>query len=154
MSLDLVNIRGLASFLSKTEIKFDLVSAVDELAKQIRLEFDFRREARIMDAVARQFQGLGHKIEVPKSVPSMVTERLLVMQFLDGIPITKMKDAVAFQNLSEATKKMAAKRILSRVSEAYGRMVLLDGLFQADGHPGNILVMKGKKTAALVGIAV
>ena len=31
-------------------------SAVDELAAQIRLEFDFQREARIMDAVARQFQ--------------------------------------------------------------------------------------------------
>ena len=30
-----------------------------------------------------------------------------------------------------------------QVSEAYGRMMLLDGLFQADGHPGNILVMKG-----------
>ena len=40
---------------------------------------------------------------------------------------------------------MAARRILSRVSEAYGRMLLLDGLFQADGHPGNILVMKGGK---------
>ena len=39
---------------------------------------------------------------------------------------------------------MAARRILSRVTEAYGRMVLLDGLFQADGHPGNILVMKGE----------
>jgi predicted unusual protein kinase regulating ubiquinone biosynthesis (AarF/ABC1/UbiB family) len=32
------------------------VSAVDELAAQIRLEFDFRREARIMDAVAHQFR--------------------------------------------------------------------------------------------------
>lgn len=46
------------------------------------------------------------------------------------------------RSLSEATKRLAAKRILSRVSEAYGRMLLLDGLFQADGHPGNILVMK------------
>ena len=33
-------------------------------------------------------------------------------------------------SLSEATKRMAARRILSRVSEAYGRMLLLDGLFQ------------------------
>lgn len=97
MSLDLINLRGLATFLSKTELNFDLVSAVDELAKQIRLEFDFRREARIMDAVARQFQGLDHKIEVPRSVPSMVTEKLLVMNFLDGVPITKMKDQIGFQ---------------------------------------------------------
>jgi hypothetical protein len=32
-----------SAFLSKTEIKFDLVSAVDELQKQIHLEFDFMR---------------------------------------------------------------------------------------------------------------
>lgn len=145
MSLDLSNLRLLAAFLSKTELKFDMLSAVDELSKQIKLEFDFRREARIMDAVARQFDGLDHKIKVPRSVPSMVTSRLLVMDFLDGIPITRMKDNPRFQNLSQATKKLAAQRILSRVSEAYGRMLLLDGLFQADGHPGNILVMKGGK---------
>ncbi|KAL4431977.1 hypothetical protein ABPG77_000244 [Micractinium sp. CCAP 211/92] len=143
MALDLSNIRLAAAFLSKTEIRFDLVSAVDELAAQIRLEFDFRREARIMDAVARQFQKLNHRIEVPRSVMGMVTDRLLVMNFLDGVPITRLERHT--QNLSEATKRLAAKRILSRVSEAYGRMLLLDGLFQADGHPGNILVMKGGK---------
>ena len=96
-----------------------------------------------MDAVARQFEKLRHKIVVPRSIPTMVTEKMLVMDFLDGVPITQMRDHVKFQNLGEATKRLAARRILSRVSEAYGRMVLLDGLFQADGHPGNILVMSG-----------
>ena len=43
MTGDLGNLRGAAYFLSKTEIKFDLVSAVDELNKQIKLEFDFVR---------------------------------------------------------------------------------------------------------------
>ena len=145
MTIDLQSLRVWAAFLSKTEIKFDLLSAVDELAKQIKLEFDFTREARIMNAVARQFDGLGHKIRVPRSIPSLVTSKLLVMDFIDGIPITKMKDHVGFQNLSEATRRLAARTILSKVSEAYGRMILLDGLFQADGHPGNILVMKGGK---------
>lgn len=143
MTMDLENIRVWADFLSKTEIKFDMVSAVDELAKQIKLEFDFSREARIMNAVAKQFDGLNHKIVVPRSIPALVTQRLLVMDFIDGIPITKMKEQTKFQNLSEATKRLAARQILSKVSEAYGRMILLDGLFQADGHPGNILVMKG-----------
>jgi predicted unusual protein kinase regulating ubiquinone biosynthesis (AarF/ABC1/UbiB family) len=147
MALDLSNLRLLAAFLSKTELKFDMLSAVDELAKQIRLEFDFRREARVMDAVARQFEGLGGRIRVPRSVPSMVTPRLLTMSFLDGVPITRMRDQPRFQNLSQATRRLAARRILDRVSEAYGRMVLLDGLFQADGHPGNILVMKGEPRA-------
>ena len=56
MSSDLGNLRLLAAFLSKTEMDFDLVSAVDELADQIRLEFDFKREARVMQAVADQLQ--------------------------------------------------------------------------------------------------
>ena len=143
MTMDLQNLRIWGAYLSKTEIKFDLLSAVDELAKQIKLEFDFSREARIMNAVASQFDGLGHKICVPRSIPGLVTPRLLVMDFIDGIPITKMKDQIKFRNLSEATKRLAARQILSKVSEAYGRMILLDGLFQADGHPGNMLVMKG-----------
>jgi LysM repeat protein len=43
MTSDLHNLRAVSAFLSKTEIKFDLVSAVDELKKQIHLEFDFMR---------------------------------------------------------------------------------------------------------------
>jgi hypothetical protein len=43
MTSDLRNLRAVSAFLSKTEIKFDLVSAVDELQKQIHLEFDFMR---------------------------------------------------------------------------------------------------------------
>jgi predicted unusual protein kinase regulating ubiquinone biosynthesis (AarF/ABC1/UbiB family) len=72
-----------------------------------------------------------------------VTRRVLVMNFLEGIPITRLESHT--RDLSAATKRLAANRILSRVSEAYGRMLLLDGLFQADGHPGNILIMKGGK---------
>ena len=36
-----------------------------------------------------------------------------------------------------------AVQIISHASEAYGRMILETGLFQADGHPGNMLAMKG-----------
>jgi predicted unusual protein kinase regulating ubiquinone biosynthesis (AarF/ABC1/UbiB family) len=32
-------------------------------------------------------------------------------------------------------------QVLSRTAEAYGTMILSSGLFQADGHPGNILIM-------------
>lgn len=48
---DLRNIRAAAAYLQKTELKFDMTSAVDELRRQITLEFDFLREARVMDAV-------------------------------------------------------------------------------------------------------
>jgi hypothetical protein len=43
MARDLVNLRAVAAFLSRTEIKFDMLSAVEELQKQIHLEFEFKR---------------------------------------------------------------------------------------------------------------
>lgn len=51
MKRDLVQIRRAAVFLQKTELKFDLASPVDELAAQVRLEFDFVREARLMTRI-------------------------------------------------------------------------------------------------------
>ena len=58
MALDLGNVKAAAQFLQKTEMKFDLTSAVVELAKQIKLEFDFEREAKIMDDISTQLQVL------------------------------------------------------------------------------------------------
>ena len=89
-------------------------------------------------------KGLSKKIEIPRSVPGLVTRQLLVMNFLDGTQITRLGDKV--KNLSKKKRKLAMDRILNRVAEAYGRQLLYGGLFQADGHPGNILVMKGMYT--------
>ncbi len=43
----------------------------------------------------------------------------------------------------------ASRAILSNISQAYGSMILGHGLFQADGHPGNILVQRGGRIALL-----
>lgn len=42
--------------MQDTELNFDLVSPVDELAKQICLEFDFVHEAEVMDSIADSLQ--------------------------------------------------------------------------------------------------
>ena len=50
--------------------------------------------------------------------------------------------------LSALKRKAAAKLILQRVSEAYGEMMLTEGLFQADAHPGCVLAMLPLRRAA------
>jgi hypothetical protein len=149
MEMDLGNIRLAAQYLSKAELSFDLVSPVDELAKQIRMEFDFTREAAVMDAIGGHLraQGVGNRIMVPSSVPGLTTQRLLVMSYIDGLQITRLGDRI--EKLSPLQRRLGIKRILSTVSEAYGRMMLYEGLFQADNHPGNILVMKGGKVGLI-----
>ena len=79
---------------------------------------------------------------MPKSVPGLVTKRVLVMSFIDGEQITRLKSRV--EGLSPAVRKIAQAKILHRVVDAYGLMMIKSGLFQADPHPGNILIMKGK----------
>eukprot|EP00892_Ulva_mutabilis_P003003 jgi/Ulvmu1/12703/UM095_0007.1 len=136
---DLSNIRRLAGILTKTEFAFDLVSAVDELSSQVRLEFDFEREARVMDTTCANLKGIRGRVAVPHSIPGLVTSRVLTMTYLQGVPMTKMERHVT--GLSQMQRKAAFQRIISRASEAYGRMILESGLFQADGHPGNMVVM-------------
>jgi len=56
MHADFKNLRMLSSFLQRTELQFDLVSATDELQKQVSMEFDFRREAAVMDHIAENLK--------------------------------------------------------------------------------------------------
>ncbi|KAK9826706.1 hypothetical protein WJX74_011071 [Apatococcus lobatus] len=139
MRKDLIQIRRAAQFLQKTELRFDLTSPVDELAGQVRLEFDFVREARLMTRIRDHLRDLRSMITIPTPIVEMLTERLLVMSFLDGLPISKLKDSMSDRSVAE--QELGKKLILERISEAYGRMILLEGLFHADCHPGNLMVL-------------
>lgn len=94
-----------------------------------------------MGFITSALQGLAGEVEIPRSIPGLVTEKLLVMSFLDGVKITSLKDRV--KSLPQRVQRQARARILDRVARAYGHMILDSGLFQADPHPGNILIMKG-----------
>ena len=48
-----------------------------------------------------------------------------------------------------AVRALFAKRLLKKVAEAYGRMLLIKGLFQADCHPGNILIREDNELGAV-----
>ena len=69
------------------------------------------------------------------------SSRCLCRRGIHLLQITRLGDRIG--KLSPMQRKLGIRRILGAVSEAYGRMMLYEGLFQADGHPGNILVMKG-----------
>ena len=86
-------------------------------------------------------QGMSKEVEIPRSVRGLVTPRLLVMGFVPGTQITRLKGRI--NELKPWQKMQAKRRILSRVTAAYGHMLLINGLFQADAHPGNILVQPG-----------
>ncbi|XP_031092886.1 uncharacterized protein slr0889-like isoform X1 [Ipomoea triloba] len=153
MMTDIRNLQAFALYMQKTDIKFDLFSVTKEMEKQISYEFDFKREADAMQRIQNFLYKNNKKspVLVPRVMRDMVSRRVLVMEYIDGIPILKMGDEMAKRGINPSGKlAVAAKQnILKSLSLAYGQMILKSGFFHADPHPGNILICKGSEVALL-----
>ncbi|KAH7664219.1 Cadmium-transporting ATPase protein [Dioscorea alata] len=153
MTVDIHNLQAFVLFLQKTDIKFDLFSLTKEVEKQIGYEFDFLREAEAMERI-RDFLDSNNKkspVIVPRVIGGMVTRKVLVMEFIDGIPIMKLGNEMAKRHIDPGGRiaSMAKRKILKNMTLAYGQMILEDGFFHADPHPGNILICKDSEVALL-----
>ncbi|XP_054807134.1 uncharacterized protein LOC129309548 isoform X2 [Prosopis cineraria] len=153
MMTDIHNLQAFALYMQKTDIKFDLYSVTKEMEKQIGYEFDFMREASAMERI-RKFLYENNKrtpVLVPRVVQNLVSRRVLVMEYIDGIPIMNLGDEIAKRGIDPRGKIAAAakQKILESLTLAYGQMILKSGFFHADPHPGNILICKGSEVALL-----
>ncbi|XP_051115905.1 uncharacterized protein LOC127241058 [Andrographis paniculata] len=153
MMTDIHNLQAFALYMQKTDVKFDLYSVTKEMEKQIGYEFNFLREADAMEKIHRFLSENNKKspVLVPKVMRNMFTRRVLVMEYMDGIPILKLGDEIAKRGINPGGKVAAAAKqnILKSLTLAYGQMILESGFFHADPHPGNILICKGSEVALL-----
>ncbi|KAF4395047.1 hypothetical protein G4B88_017917 [Cannabis sativa] len=146
MMTDIHNLQAFALYMQKTDIKFDLFSVTKEMEKQIGYEFDFVREANAMEKIGRFLRESNKKtpVVVPRVVKDMVTRTVLVMEYIDGVPILNLGDEIAKRGINPDGNVAAAakQKILKSLTLAYGQMILKSGFFHADPHPGNILICK------------
>lgn len=107
---------------------------VHEFARSLSREIDFSIELTNIQRFSRQFEG-NPTIHVPQVYPEFSCERILILEFIDGI---KAND---FKKLHAAGRdvKIIARRGANLVME----QIFIHGFFHADPHPGNILVMEG-----------
>lgn len=95
---------------------------------RVREEVDLRLEAEYAAAIGENFRG-NPRVKIPVVVPDMVRQRVLVMEFIDGTRVDRLDPA-----------RVDATAIAQTLVEVYVQMELVDGLFHADPHPGNIMV--------------
>jgi predicted unusual protein kinase regulating ubiquinone biosynthesis (AarF/ABC1/UbiB family)/nucleotide-binding universal stress UspA family protein len=104
----------------------DIPALVEHLSDSLRRELDFREEAANLERM-REALVPYERLEVPRLYPELSTSRLLVLEFVDGVPILDAPES--------AERRDAAQQLL----EAFSRQILVDGFFHADPHPGNLL---------------
>jgi predicted unusual protein kinase regulating ubiquinone biosynthesis (AarF/ABC1/UbiB family) len=123
--------------LVKLHAFFMDVNGLDHLYEQVRLmvedELDYQREANSMNIIRenlREEEDL--RVVIPEVFPDYSTQRVLTSAFCKGVNIGQIAQLDKWQ----IDRDNLAKRII----ELYCKMVLIDGFYQADPHPGNILV--------------
>ena len=113
----------------------DIQSVVDELWQSFLEETDFLVEARSLAEFRRNNADVRY-VDCPKPYPSLCTSHVVVMDYVDGIPIGNVKQLEEMgYDLSEIGTKLV---------DNYARQMLDDGFFHVDPHPGNLVVRGGK----------
>jgi predicted unusual protein kinase regulating ubiquinone biosynthesis (AarF/ABC1/UbiB family) len=93
---------------------------------------DFRQEAEFAAEIRHNFSTMPD-VAIPEILHELTRQRVLVMEFMHGTTLDKL------QPLIDAGR-VDPKRLVRTVMEVYVQMMMIDGLFHADPHPGNILV--------------
>lgn len=112
---------------------YQLVSLATEFASGLRDELDFRIEAASTSRLGRNLE-TATELHVPAVDQSLVTRRLLTMERLDGVSIRE-RDEVARRGVDRNALADALLRSCLR-------QVMVDGVYHADPHPGNILLLE------------
>ena len=140
---DLVLLEALAGWWEEENPlarRFQPRELVRQLRKSLAREVDFAIEARSQQRFAESFRG-DPGIVVPGVHGGFTRASLLVMDWIDGVPGTDMArlDAQGFDRAVLA----------ARGADAVLKMVLVDGMFHADPHPGNVIFLAGDRVALI-----
>ncbi len=110
---------------------FSLENLADEFERTIREEMDYGREREVLEEIRGNFES-NPEIVIPRSIESHCSDRVLTMEYIDGI---KINDITALDQAGVDRTDVA-----ERLAEAYLKMIVDDGVFHADPHPGNLAV--------------
>ena len=109
----------------------NLPAVVHEFERSIHKEMDFDNELMNIRHLNDNFK-YNDKIIVPVIYPEYSSEKVLTMEYVDGI---KLSEVIA-GNDPKYNKILIADRMV----RAYFKQLFIDGFFHADPHPGNIFI--------------
>jgi predicted unusual protein kinase regulating ubiquinone biosynthesis (AarF/ABC1/UbiB family) len=131
---DLEALDEIARFLdARTDAgrRYDLGGMVDEFRTAITQELDYVREADNLRLLGKNLEEF-KLIVVPQPVDGYTSTRVLTMDYVSGTKVTAISPVVKV----DLDRDVLADTLV----QAYLKQIVLDGVFHADPHPGNVLV--------------
>ena len=139
---DVANLKRISKALAKS-LPVDYYTVFCELGDALNNELNFLAEAQAMRkidlAISHDEKGepTQRAVTIPLPVGELVSKRVLVMDFVEGVPLNKLKQRMQEKGIKEGTPeaKLAGRRILDSLSLAFGRMIFGAGFLHGDPHP-------------------
>jgi ubiquinone biosynthesis protein len=140
---DLEIMQGIAEFLdehTETGRRYDFAMILAELRKSLMRELDYRQEARHLLTFNRNFREFD-RIVVPLPVEDYSTSRILTMDYIHGKKITSLSPLALIE--------LDGYGLAEEFFRAYLKQILVDGIFHADPHPGNVFLTEDNRIALI-----
>ncbi|GFP25520.1 ubiquinone biosynthesis protein [Candidatus Hakubella thermalkaliphila] len=138
VSTDLATLKWITGILSKIRkgINFNLIYS--EFSKVLYEELDYVHEGHNAEKIKKNFKS-DERVIIPSVIWDLTTRKVLTLEFVEGIKITEV----------EKIEKAGIDRtkVTRLLLDAYCKMMLKDGFFHGDPHPGNIFVQSGPRIA-------
>ena len=120
--------------------RFQFADLLAEFRKSIVRELDYRREAQNLVTIGRNLEEF-ERITVPAPVDDFTTSRVLTMTFVRGVKITRLTPLRRLE--------LDGVGLAQELFQAYLKQILIDGVFHADPHPGNVFLTDDHRIALI-----
>lgn len=134
ISEDFDALEEIARFLgrhTKFGKKYQLEKVLAEFENTLAHELDYKREAANMEILRENLKNFP-RLRVPAPVQDYTTHKILTMEYIDGYKVTDLSPL--------ARLDIDGQALAEELFHAYLQQVLVDGVFHADPHPGNIFL--------------
>lgn len=138
---DLDALEAIFGAVARLEPEVQLQPIADYLRWTLPLELDFRREAAAIEDLRSALSDRDDTV-VPGVLDDLTTERLLFMDFVEGVKITD-KEALSRVGIEP-------REVATLLMDVYADQLFRRGVLHADPHPGNLLVQPGRSQPRLV----
>jgi ubiquinone biosynthesis protein len=136
----LAELAGFADEHTEAGRRYGMGDMLDEFRRSLLRELDYTREAQNLAAFRDNLRDFP-EIVVPAPVMDYTTSRVLTMDFIRGEKVTSLSPLRRIE--------VDGERLGDRLFEAYLKQILVDGVFHADPHPGNVFLTDDDRIALL-----